>query len=150
MARSKVPPAVETPSLEFHRSFPATCEQLYRCFTEAEQLTQWFGPEGVSCPRASVDARPGGRYRIEMANPDGSLAVVVGRFLELDPPRLIRMTWCWETWPDGPTGEESLVTIDLEPQAGGALLTLTHERLARSQVVGVVLALAGAAAITAG
>ena len=28
--------------------------------------------------------------------------------------------------------------------------TLTHERLARSQVVGVVLALAGAAAITAG
>lgn len=69
-----------------------------------------------------------------MQNPDGSLAVVGGRFVELDPSGLIRMTWCWERWPDGPTGEESLVTVRLEPASGSTLLTLTRDDVLQRRI----------------
>lgn len=139
MARRRAPEPAEPLSLELRRSFPVSCERLYRCFTEAEHLARWFGPEGVSCRRASVDARPGGSYRIEMENPDGSTAVVAGRFVELDPPRSIRMTWCWERLPEGAggpeaLGEETLVTVRFEPTSDGTLLTLPHERFASEDV----------------
>jgi uncharacterized protein YndB with AHSA1/START domain len=122
-------PATEPPAVELTRELPASCGTLYRCFTEPRHIEQWFGPEGVDCEGAEVDARVDGRYRIVMRTAEGKPAIVGGRFLELDPPHHIRMTWLWEETPSGATGEESLVTLRIEPAGGGARLTLRHERI---------------------
>ncbi len=118
------PVASEPQSLELKRTFPASCEQLYRCFIDREHVAQWFGPTGVTCTDVAIDARPGGQYRIAMANAAGNPVVVLGRFLELDPPRKICMTWAWESQPQA----ETRVTVRFDPVGDGSLLTLRHEQ----------------------
>lgn len=58
--------------IEITRIFDAPRELVYRAFTDPGQLAQWFGPEGCSVPRESieVDARPGGHLRFLMTGPD--------------------------------------------------------------------------------
>ena len=61
---------VEGPSLTLTHHVDAQIERVYRAFTEAAQLRQWFGPEGFQIIEALMDAKVGGTYRIEMQAPD--------------------------------------------------------------------------------
>lgn len=51
-------------ALVVRRMIRATLDRLFAFWTEPEHLVRWWGPDGVSCPTAEVDLRPGGRYRI--------------------------------------------------------------------------------------
>ena len=59
-------------NIEITRIFDAPRELVYRAFTDPGQLAQWFGPDGCSVPRDSIeiDARPGGQLRFVMTGPD--------------------------------------------------------------------------------
>lgn len=48
-----------------------------------------------------------------------------GRFLELDEPSVIRMTWCWMN--NGVSAVEEEVRVELTPHEGGTRVTLTHD-----------------------
>jgi uncharacterized protein YndB with AHSA1/START domain len=50
------------------RVFDAPRELVYRAFVDADQLAQWWGPEGCSLPRETIesDARTGGHQRFVM------------------------------------------------------------------------------------
>jgi uncharacterized protein YndB with AHSA1/START domain len=123
-----VPEAPEPQALQIQRRFAAGRDDLYRYFTEASHLAAWFGPKGVVCKSVRADAIVGGSYAIEMVNPDGSGIVLVGRFLQLDPPQLIRMTWRWQRENEIEPDEETVVTIRLSAVGSETLLRLTHER----------------------
>ena len=58
--------------IEITRVFDASRAQVYRAFTDPDQLAQWFGPVGCSVPRDSIeiDARVGGHLRFVMTAPD--------------------------------------------------------------------------------
>ena len=61
--------------LVFTRVFEAPRELVFRCMTEPEHLTHFWGPAGVSAPldQIAVDARPGGVFETVMVNDaDGS------------------------------------------------------------------------------
>jgi uncharacterized protein YndB with AHSA1/START domain len=60
--------ASPTNELVISRVFDAPRELVYRAFVDPDQLAEWFGPEGFSIPRESVDieARVGGHQRFEM------------------------------------------------------------------------------------
>jgi uncharacterized protein YndB with AHSA1/START domain len=51
-------------------------------YTALDSLCQWFGPDGYTCTVHEMDARPGGRARLDMTAPDGP--VHTGRFDYLD------------------------------------------------------------------
>ncbi len=112
--------------LTITRSFAAPREAVYRAFTEAEKLKRWWGPQGMTCPVAELDVRPGGRYRTEMNAPDGSVYVTTGEFREVAPPERLVFTWIWGEGEMA--GHETLVTIELRDNGGATELTLTHER----------------------
>jgi len=119
----------ETFTLEISREFRASCETLYRCFTEPRAIAEWFGPKGVSCRECDVelDARVGGQYRFVMATEAGAPVILVGRFLELERPRRIRMTLRWEHIAAGPDSKETLLTVEFDSIEGGARLRIVHE-----------------------
>jgi uncharacterized protein YndB with AHSA1/START domain len=58
-------------NIEITRIFDAPRELVYRAFTDPGQLAQWFGPDGCSVPRDSIeiDARPRGHLRFVMTGP---------------------------------------------------------------------------------
>jgi uncharacterized protein YndB with AHSA1/START domain len=65
----------ETGELIFTRVFDAPRDLVFRCMTEPEHLTHFWGPAGVSAPldKIKVDARPGGVFESVMVNDaDGS------------------------------------------------------------------------------
>lgn len=98
---------------------------VFRALTEPEELARWWGPDGFGIPRVESDPRPGGTYRIAMRPPEGAVFHLVGEFLDVDPPRLLRCTFRWEE-PD-PEDRETVVTLSLRALPGTSTeLTLTQ------------------------
>jgi uncharacterized protein YndB with AHSA1/START domain len=110
-------------AIHLQRTFAAPVERVFQALVEPAQLIRWWGPADVVTSEAEVDLRAGGQCRYVM-HPHGQRAVLFGRIVELDPPRLIAMTHRWE----GDT-TETLVTIRLESAAGGTRLHLTQTGL---------------------
>jgi uncharacterized protein YndB with AHSA1/START domain len=78
--------------LVIERLFDAPRDVVYQAFIDPDQLAQWFGPVGFTCPRdrIEVDARPGGQRRMTMIQ-DGERdgAPLVAVFDELVENELI-------------------------------------------------------------
>ena len=47
-------------------------DKLFRCWTEAELITQWFTPKPWSTRRAETDPRAGGPSVVALADHDGN------------------------------------------------------------------------------
>ena len=76
----------------------ASPERIFDAFTDPAQLTQWWWPNGFSCPKAEVDLRIGGTYRIAMKWP-GSIPTeqqfshyMGGEYYEIDRPHRLVMS----------------------------------------------------------
>ena len=126
------PVSFETPSasaLQAQIDLKASPERVYAAWTRAEEFSRWFGPrKGGHLLVDRFEPAVGGDYDVTMVFADGDRAQMTGRYLELDPPRKIVLTWVWHE--GGKPSEETLVTVDLLPTEGGTRLTLLHERFA--------------------
>ena len=82
------------------RLIDAPREKLYRAWTDAELLKQWFAPLPYTTPVAELDVRPGGANLIVMRGPDGQDMPNRGVYLEVVPnERLVitdAFTRAWE------------------------------------------------------
>lgn len=58
---------------------------VYRAWTDAEILKQWFAPLPYTTPFAQLDVRPGGANVITMRSPDGVDMPNAGVYLEVIP-----------------------------------------------------------------
>ena len=102
--------AVTGESLEVRRRIAAPPEDVYDAWTTPEILTRWFSPTTNHAVIVHlVDARVGGRYRIEMRHTSGKSHIAVGEYREMQRPTRLAFTWRWEGSPMA----DSLVTLDL-------------------------------------
>lgn len=114
--------------LRLDRILPAPRGRVFAALTRAEALRQWLCPEGFSVPAAEADARVGGRYRIEMRAPDGSLHRVGGVYREIRPPELLVFTWAWE--PENEmAGVETTVRVELAADGDKTRMSMVHTGL---------------------
>jgi glutathione S-transferase len=111
-------------SLTIVRFFKAARTRVFDAFVTAAGLQSWFGPEGYTVPRAEVDARPGGRYRIEMHSPEGGVSIVTGAYREVVRPSRLAFSWAWLEG-DG-TGVSTEVEINFIERDGGTEITLVQ------------------------
>ena len=74
------------------RDIAASCESLYRCWTEPALIVRWFTPPPWKTIAAEIDVRPGGANLITMQGPDGSLMPNAGQYLEVLPDRRLVFT----------------------------------------------------------
>ena len=68
------------------RVLDAPGPRVFEAWTKAEQLAQWWGPEGFSVPACDSDFREGGTYRIVMRAPDGQDSIVSGVYRAIKEP----------------------------------------------------------------
>jgi uncharacterized protein YndB with AHSA1/START domain/ectoine hydroxylase-related dioxygenase (phytanoyl-CoA dioxygenase family) len=113
--------------LDIEREFHAQPEELFRAWTEAESLRNWFQPAGARARRVELDPREGGRFELEFPAATGTGLVVAGRYRELAQRRLVLDFH--PRWSGALSGRASLVTVDLVPRAGATTLVLRHEGL---------------------
>jgi uncharacterized protein YndB with AHSA1/START domain len=57
--------------LVLSRLINASCDKVYRAWTEPELLKQWFAPLPFTTPVVELDVRPGGANLVVMRGPDG-------------------------------------------------------------------------------
>jgi uncharacterized protein YndB with AHSA1/START domain len=114
------------------RVFDAPRDQVWKAWTEAERLKQWWGPAGFTVHTCKVDLRPGGIFHYGMTGPDGSS--MWGRFTyrEISAPKKLVFINSFsdekggvtrppfsEDWP-----AETLSTVTFEEQGGKTKLTV--------------------------
>ena len=56
---------------------------MFKAFTDAKQLAQWWGPRGFTNPICESDVRAGGKRRIVMRSPDGANYPMTGIYREI-------------------------------------------------------------------
>jgi uncharacterized protein YndB with AHSA1/START domain len=69
------------------REFNAPGELVFKAWTDARQVAQWWGPKGFTNPVCELDVRVGGAIRIHMRAPDGVVYPMTGVFEEIDAPK---------------------------------------------------------------
>ena len=113
-----------TQTLVVTRNYPAPIERVYAAWTDASQLSQWFGPTDEHTSVADIDLRVGGNYRIAVHHVGGNVHTVIGTYQIIDPPKKLAFTWNW----DGSAAPDTLVTIDFTAQGNSTDVKVTHEK----------------------
>ena len=89
----------KTAELVISRVFNAPRELIFKCMTEPEHLTHFWGPTGMSTPVETivVDLRVGGVFETTMVNDaTGEKFPNRGIYTEIDPPK--RLAWTEPDW----------------------------------------------------
>ena len=99
-------------------------ERVFRAIA-SEELPRWWGSDDTyRTTRWTGDVRVGGAWRAEGVEKSGAAFSVHGTFLEVDPPRKLVQTWCYD-WD--PTGSVTTITWRFDAIEGGTRVVLRHE-----------------------
>lgn len=124
----------ESPQVTVSKFIRARRERVFQAWLKPELAVQWFSPEKLTPLSFRSDAKVGGTYTHVMTGPEGRDLTTVGTYLEIVENEKIVFTWGKE----GVVPPESIVTVLLQDQDGGTLLTLTHVKLPDDMVPGHV------------
>lgn len=123
-------------TLILRRVLKAPQKLAFKVWTSAEHIQKWMQPEpGMVVPFAKMDVRVGGKFRIQMKNPDGEFFTAVGEFQEVNPPERLVYTWDWEKDGSGEDfgeveGNTTLMTVEFLKRKEGTEVVLMHSRFA--------------------
>jgi uncharacterized protein YndB with AHSA1/START domain len=102
-------------------TFSATAEQVFRAYTDPEQIPTWWGPRELKTTVNELDLRPGGRWRFVQHDAEGHEYAFHGVFHEVATNRRLIRTFEFE----GAPGHVLLEAVTFEVVDGGTRLT-TH------------------------
>jgi uncharacterized protein YndB with AHSA1/START domain len=103
--------------IAFERRLAHPIEAVWAALTDPDERAAWLGP-------GTVEPRVGGWVAIRIGPEDRPepQGMIAGRILEWDPPRVLEHEWIQ------PGLDISVVRYELEADAGGTILRLTHRR----------------------
>src|SRR5215218_3924269 len=88
-------PSAGSWTLAITRNLPASPQVVFRAFSDATELAQWWGPGGFTIPSVDFHPRVGASYRIEMRPPEGDSFHLAGDFRVVEPPERFAFTFVW-------------------------------------------------------
>ena len=97
-------------------------ERVFDYFTRPEAMIRWMGRQ------ARLDARPGGEFSL-----DFNRVHVRGRFLEVDRPKRLLISWGHEGSDLLPPGASTL-EVTFEPGRSGTTVRVVHRDLPKREM----------------
>ncbi len=114
-------------ALQVKRNFNAPREKVYKAWTDAGALSQWFRPSDEhQTTIEKLDVKEGGKYRIRV-NYQNETHHINGEYLEVRPEEKLVYTWVIEN--EWEPSEISQVTVEFIDRGNSTELILTHVRL---------------------
>jgi uncharacterized protein YndB with AHSA1/START domain len=109
-------------TITLHRVIKAPPQRVFKAFTDPRAMVKWLPPHGVVAEVHSIDAKPGGSYRMSFTNlGTGNTHSFGGRYLDVKPGELLRHT---DVFDDPSLPGEMVVTIALRKvEVGGPVCT---------------------------
>ena len=99
----------------------STPEKVFEAITKPEIARRYWGHENVS------DWQPGSAWQHVRANEQRTVSLV-GKVVEVSPPKRLVITWASPSQADDPAGT-SRVSFDIAPYDGMVRLTVSHDEL---------------------
>jgi uncharacterized protein YndB with AHSA1/START domain len=121
------------PEVTIKRTFNAPRAKVFQAWVDPKQMARWFGPKSFDNPVCELDVRPGGKLKIHMRGPEGTIYPCHGTFHEIvEPERLVFTSQAIDH--DGTVLIEALNTVTFADMGDKTALTL-HVRVVK--VVGI-------------
>lgn len=122
-------------AVRIERTMRASPDRVFRAFLDPDLIRQWIAPDDLHVDRVAVEAKVGGRIEVWHSRNGASTGKFEGFFLVIDPPRELVYRWAFVgTEPEKGEYFDTLVTVRLEPEAGGQTrVSVVHERLEELQ-----------------
>jgi uncharacterized protein YndB with AHSA1/START domain len=108
------------------RVFDAPREDVFRAWTDPDELAQWYGPEQFETPREGIriDLRVGGRYELTMVRRGGGAEMRLGyEILELVEPELLVLRS--DPMPEAGMNEPTIVRVELHDHGDKTRMTFS-------------------------
>jgi uncharacterized protein YndB with AHSA1/START domain len=101
-------------------------ETVFSALTDPAQASQWWGDSKTyKADQWEIDLRVGGKWHSRGKSANGEAFEVQGKYLKIDPPRLLEYTWLSSFGGNA----ISVVRWELQPSSAGTRLTLTRSGL---------------------
>ncbi len=111
--------------LRMTRRFDLPPARVFDAWVDPALVTKWlFTTPGSESHSTEIDARVGGGWVI-VDRRDGIDYKALGEYLEIDPPRRLVFSFGMPQFSDA----FNTVTIEIEPDGDGCLMTLTQDNL---------------------
>jgi uncharacterized protein YndB with AHSA1/START domain len=108
--------------LVLKRNFSVAPDKVWRAWIDPAAIRIWFGQSDAASWEAEMDVRPGGRLRLVMQDAEGNRYEASGVYREVVQERRLVIAWSWKS---GAIVAEQVITVNLEPVAGGTELDFT-------------------------
>ncbi len=116
-----------TGTVRFHRVLKAPPERVFRAFVDPKAMVKWVPPHGFVAEVHSMDARPGGGYRMSFVNfSTGQAHSFGGKYIEVVEGQRLRYT---DRFDDPNLPGEMMVTITFRAVMCGTELMIVQEGL---------------------
>lgn len=104
------------------RVFNAPRELVFKAWTEADALLQWWGPRTFPTRVCTVDLRPGGLWHYCMVGPQGEESWGIAKYRGIVPPeRLVYTDW-FSNKDAEPVGEALEMTFEFRAEGNTTVL----------------------------
>jgi len=117
--------------LEIERTYDAPVNNVWKAWTEPEQIKEWWGPDNVSIPECEVDLRVGGRIYIVMEAGEamgpykGTRWPMDGTFTVVEEnSKLAYEVKAWTEGQEGATEIDQVTELTMHEDSGKTIIKL--------------------------
>lgn len=125
----------ETQTVTVTREFAAPQDMVWRTWTEAELLDQWWGPKPYNAVTKSMDFSVGGRRFYAMVSPEGQEHYSIQEYTSINPKSNFKFISAFTDKDGNPNLPGSEWNVDLSEENGITTVTVTihNESLERME-----------------
>jgi uncharacterized protein YndB with AHSA1/START domain len=115
-------------AIVIERELEAPRELVWKVWTDPDEVTRWWGPEGLTTPREKIefDLKPGGVCRLTMVGPAGEEYPNDGHFGVVEPPARLSFG---ESVSESPMIESGETTIEFVELGEGRTKVIVTSRM---------------------